>query len=495
MAKRRGPTWKPGIDDYAQVFQEQNPWHQSGLVPDAWAKPVERPLARYLPDRLQTPEPRRFQLILGPRRGGKTTSMYQAVRHLLGAGISRFAIQWLRLDHPLLLDFPLGELVRTAIADGSTLDHPTYLFLDEITYAEKWDLWLKTFYDENWPVRIVGSSSSSAELRNRRLESGVGRWEEQYLAPYLFPEYLDLIQQGVAIPLGANLSETIDACITAKVGVQTLSGPRRRFLLTGGFPELLTRSEASSEDESSILLESQRTLRSDAVERAIYKDIPQAFSLDNPKLLERLLYTLAGQVTGIVSPQSICQALGGLSQPTFDRYLSYLERAFLVFTLQNYSGSEVSKQKRGRKLYFVDAAVRNAALQRGLAPLTDQAEMGLLIENMIAGHLHALGEVGQIRLYHWRDGSDEVDLVYDHPQGPLAFEIGASADHHRRGIQAFMTRYPRFQGRCYIVSPTVRAVRPQDRPDGIGTLPLDLLLLASGEQTAAELRLRLLGSR
>lgn len=495
MPKQSGPTWEPKPDDYLQVFHEQNPWFESGSVPDAWAKRVERPLARLLPIRLQTAEPRRFQLILGPRRVGKTTSMYQAVRHLLGTGLSPYAIQWLRLDHPLLMTIPLGDLIRFAMVDGSTLDDPTYFFLDEITYADKWDLWLKTFYDENWPIRIVGSSSSSAELRNRRLESGVGRWEEQYLAPYLFPEYLDLIGKGVPLPVGVNLSETIEACITAKVRVGTLHGPRRRFLLTGGFPELLTRSQTASEDESSILLESQRTLRSDAVERAIYKDIPQAFNVDNPMLLERLLYILAGQVTGIISPQALCQLLGGLSQPTFDRYLSYLERAFLVFTLQNYSGSEATKQKRGRKLYFVDAAVRNAALQRGLAPLTDSAEMGLLIENMIAGHLHALGEVGQVRLYHWRDGDDEVDLVYDHPDSPLAFEIGASADHHRRGIRAFMARYPRFEGRCYLVSPNARALRPQDRSDGIGTLPLDLLLLASGEQAAAELKLRLTGSR
>ena len=50
-----------------------------------------------------------------------------------------------------------------------------------------------------------------------------------------------------------------------------------------------------------------------------------------------------------------------MSAPTFHKYVSYLERAFLVFTLLNYSGSEMSKQKRGRKLYFVDGAVRNAA--------------------------------------------------------------------------------------------------------------------------------------
>ncbi|HEY7423829.1 MAG TPA: ATP-binding protein, partial [Gemmataceae bacterium] len=426
MAQRRLPLWRPSVGDYEQIFNEQNPWQLDGKVPDAWAREVERPLVRSLWRRLRRDEPHRFQLVLGPRRVGKTTSMYQIVKHLLAEGMPRQRVWWLRLDHPLLMELTLGELVNSSRV-GATAEEPVYLFLDELTYADKWDLWLKTFYDEAWPVRIVGSSSSTAALRDRRLESGVGRWEEQYLAPYLFTEYLDLVGHSVAVPVRASLAETIDACIGENLAVVGLADLRRRFLLTGGFPELLIGSKDHPRDEQSILLQSQRILRNDAVERAIYKDIPQAFGVQSPKLLERMLYTLAGQFTGILSPKTICQGLDGLSQPTFDRYLAYLERAFLVFTLENYSGSEASRQKRGRKLYFVDGAVRNAALQRGLGPLNDAAEMGLLIENLVAGHLHALSQQSQVRVYHWRQGDDEVDLIYDHPERPLAFEIGSSA--------------------------------------------------------------------
>jgi predicted AAA+ superfamily ATPase len=322
-------------------------------------------------------------------------------------------------------------------------------------------------------------------------ESGVGRWEEQYLAPYLFPEYLDLIGHAVPIPVEETLAKTVDACIVGRIDVGSLAEPRRRFLITGGFPELLIARQ-DMDDETSALLQSQRILRNDAIERAVYKDIPQAFGVDNPMLLERLLYTLAGQFTGVLSPAGICKDLGGLSQPTFDKYLSYLERAFLVFTLANYSGSEASVQKRGRKLYFVDAAIRNAALQRGIGPLSDSSEMGLLLENMVAGHLRALSEINQVRLYHWRDHNDEIDLVFDHPQEPLAFEIGMSAGHHRRGIKAFEARFPRFQGRCYLVSPEIPATLPVENWDGIGTLPIDLFLLAVGGQMERELAGRLI---
>ena len=266
---------------------------------------------------------------------------------------------------------------------------------------------------------------------------------------------------------------------------------RRRFVLTGGFPELLIAAKTSKEDEASLLLDSQRTLRSDAVERAIYKDIPQAFGIENPMLMERLLYTLAGQMGGILSAATICRSLANMTEATFDRYLSFLERAFLVFTLPNYSGAEAARQRRGKKIYFVDGAVRNAALQRGISPLSDAIEMGALIENLAASHLHALGQHSQVRLYHWRHQNDEVDLIYDHPEFPLAFEIGSSAGHSRRAMHRFIEQHPRFKGKCYLVAPQIVTRKAGDTEDGIGTIALDLFLLAVSAQAEAQLRLRL----
>ena len=178
--------------------------------------------------------------------------------------------------------------------------------------------------------------------------------------------------------------------------------------------------------------------------------------------LERLLYVLAGQITGLLSPSGICRDLG-LSQPTFDRYLSYLERAFLIFTLPNFSGYETRIQRRGRKLYIVDGAVRNAALQqRGLAPLDDPAEIGALIENLVAASVHTLAVHTGIRLHHWRDGNREVDLIFGDPSQPLAFEIGASIRHSRSGLAALIERHEHFRGHSYLVTP--RATIPPPPP-------------------------------
>ncbi len=489
--------WKRTSSDLATVLSDQNPWTTLGTVPDELAPPVERALGKDLWRRLISDQPHRYEIILGPRRVGKTTVMYQTVRHLLESGVPPERLWWFRLDHPILLDIPLGTLISTMCKIRHVSDDaPAYVFFDELVYAESWDLWLKTFYDERRPIKVVATSSATAALRDRQLESGVGRWEEQYLMPYLYTEFLDLAGAGSNLPIGPTLDQTILDLMNSSIGpaaLQKISSFRDTFVFTGGFPELLLNSVPSSpeRDVVSRILHSQRILRTDAVERAIYKDIPQTFQVDNPMMLERVLYVLAGQATGLLSPSKICSELGSLSQPTFERYLSYLERAFLVFTLPNYSGREITVQKRGRKLYFVDGAIRNAALHRGIAPLSSQAEMGVLLENLAASTLYALATQSQVRLFHWRDGSDEVDLIYAHPEHPMAFEIASSADHPRTGLINLANRHKRFRGRCYLVSPDAQTLKPESTASGVGTMPLDLFLVAVGRQAELALQMRL----
>jgi predicted AAA+ superfamily ATPase len=471
-------NWEPSGVDLADALIQQNPWMATELVPDALAPPTERPLVAGITAALLRDDFRRFQVILGPRRVGKTTVMYQTVRHLLAAGVPARRIWWLRLDHPLFLDLPLGTLVSAAlqVAGG---EEDVYLFLDELVYAKDWMLWLKTFFDERWPVRIVGSSSAVGALRRQHPEAGVGRWEERYLTPYLLTEYLDLRGHRIDVVGAGSLDETMTRVISSHLESPVLAEAYRELLLTGGFPELLARFLDRPASDTERLLESQRVLRADVVERAIYKDIPQSFGVDSPMQLERLLYVAAGQMTGLLSPRKMAGQLG-LAEPTVENYLSYLERSYVLFTLSNYSGSEISRQRRGRKLYFYDGAVRNAALERGLGPLQNLVEMGQLYENMAASHLYCLSLLTGVRCFHWRDGDLEVDLIHDDPEKPMAFEIATSPTHSRRGLRALVDRHPRFSNRLWVISSGGPSVLPEHDREGIGQLPLELFLVAVG---------------
>jgi len=472
--------WTPRLSDYTAVLTSQNPWHQTGTVPNEYAPNTYRQLANVLWQSLLENDIRRHQIILGPRRVGKTTVMYQTVRELLSQGIKPGRLWWLRLDHPLLLDTSLGDLVSQICTDtDATPDDPVFIFLDELTFAKNWELWLKTFHDEHWPVRIVGTSSVTAAFQKKGVESGTGRWIEQYLAPYLFTEYLELLSTSVTIPsCEPTLGETISRVIDEELSFVGLAEKRRRFLLTGGFPELLLSQQAT--DEASELLRSQRVLKSDAIEKAIYMDIPQAFSINDPAKLERLLYVLAGQMTGVFSPSSVSQDIA-LSASTIEKYVGFLERAFIIFLLPNYSSSEETVQRRGKKVFFVDGAVRNAALLRGAAPIDDHSERGMLVENMAASHLRALAYQDGVRLYHWRKGNHEVDFVYDDPRNPVAFEMTVSRSHRQQGLKAFQKKFPKFRGSCYVVSKNEKLRQPTF--DSPGMLPIDLFLVIVGAQS------------
>jgi len=479
-------------NDISDVLLNQNPWWVARMVPPEYAKLKQRVLAQVLWKQLARPALRRFQIILGPRRVGKTTVMYQTVKNLLNQypDMNPTRCVWMRLDHPRLMQTSLGSLVELAMSiSRCSVDDPLFLFMDEISYADQWDHWLKTFYDENWPVQIMATSSSSAAIRDRSVETGTGRWEEHYLAPYMLTEYLELLG-GVSFPeAGQTLRETIQTISEWSGDRTALSEARKRFLLIGGYPELLTTSQSKDEVDSVLL--SQNTLRSDAIHNAVYKDLPQVYTINEPAKLERLLYTLAGQITGTISPTKIAGDIE-LSSGTVERYITYLEHAFIVFQLLNYSTNEGTIQRRGRKMYFVDGALRNAALLRGLAPLKDPAEMGILLENSAAAHLHALSQLTSIRTFYWRDKKNEVDLIYDDPNGPLAFEITASSQHKTNSLHELQERYPTFDDGAYLITPDAIPTHPSQNTQRIGRLPFDLFLLAVGihAENALQQRIR-----
>ena len=505
-----------------------------------------------------------------------------------------------RLDHPELVGIKLGDIVKFAIKRSkANLKKPVFLFLDELVYAEKWDLWLKTFYDEAWPVQIIASSSSSAALHNKKRESGTGRWEEVYMFPYLLNELLQLKGVKTDVPVKESLLETVEELASSPSLLKwDLEQAFQELIALGGFPEslaeqhnqeqkivgkiqdlktslkrsfnqrekelkrLLTlidlvkleeqstksleekakakkqlkkmietegeetikqfqkkleeygidyvmdmedidqeghkhfvqkinqqiketeQEQKSIRDITSVFFDkTQKTFRSDSIERAIYKDIPQSYRIDNPMILEKFFYILAGQVTGLLSLKNISQKISGVSLPTLERYLSYLRDTYLVFLLPNYAKTESAVQRRGQKIYFLDGAIRNSALLKNKEEIfKNPKELGVGQENLVATHLHSLGKQAGIRIHHYRHKQYEVDFIYDDPKYPLAFEVEHSAKHSYKGLKDFLKQNKRFFGFCYYVAPGINFISAKNSEEGIGRIPLNHLLMAIGVQ-------------
>ncbi len=481
------------------TLTHQNPWHSTSDIPERFKPLKERPMARWLWMRLLGDYLHRFLIILGPRRTGKTVTMYQTVRRLLDNGIPAHRIWWVSLDHPRLALQDLEELAQFVISrSGATHDKPVFWFLDELVYADRWDLWFKQFYDQGLPIKLTASSSAASALRQGRLESGVGRWDEFYLGPCLLSEALRLLRFSFSVDPGPQLSQTLEENLMVALPSH-VSRIRDRLLAVGGYPELLLAREGAKQwpglpsmpAGQASLADLMEKLRSDAVERVIYRDIQQWAAVARPLVVEKLAYLLADRPGGLASPQNLARSLA-ISAPTVDSYLSYLEWAYMVFPLPGYWSGERATQRRGRKYYLVDPALRSAILQRPSYGEEPGSVQGQLVENLAASHLHALGRQERVRVFYWRHRNREVDLIYDDPRQPVAFEIALSRRHSRAGLLSFMEQHPRFRGHCYlVVAHDPISLSPRETTDGIGELPLDLFLLVVGRQYDQALATRL----
>lgn len=477
MAKTKSPT--PNEGSLTALLQTLMPWQGTPEHAAAWRRelPVhQRATVQETLDALLDPQDRRHTLLIGLRRIGKTVVMEQCVAALLDRGIATNRLFWLRLDHPQLADFELGGLQPLMAQVGATLEEPAYLFLDEVTAGNNWDRWLKAFYDDKVPVRIVATSSATSMLRPVRRESGAGRWRELQMSPWLVHELAAI--SGRALPqqggdLHQALTNQADGLVSEAVdrGVQVASQ-------YGGFPELWPATNLQDQFVQSVF-RAQERLRSDIVHNAIYRDLALAVGVDRPDKLEQLLQVLAAQVAQVASPHSLAQAIG-TTQPTVDRYLVHLEDIHLLFRLYNYAPTEESVQRRGRKVFLADNAVRNAVLGRVPWSLTED-DQGHLRENQVAVHLLAYTNRRQTRLYYWRDGNKrEVDFVISDPAAPIAIEVASGKGHKRDGLRALAALRPEFRGRQWICWPNAPWRSPQDDSDGIGNCSTEALMAVAG---------------
>ena len=118
----------------------------------------------------------------------------------------------------------------------------------------------------------------------------------------------------------------------------------------------------------------------------------------------------------IVSIEAIAKELNGVSRPTVENYIQYLESANLIY--QSWPVDMMGKKvlKARPKIYIADAAIRNAVLMDdGL--LTDPVEMGKIVETAVYKHVAAFYYQQATSVGYFRGGrkGKEIDIVVDYP--------------------------------------------------------------------------------
>ncbi|MCK4917398.1 MAG: ATP-binding protein [Candidatus Omnitrophica bacterium] len=160
------------------------------------------------------------------------------------------------------------------------------------------------------------------------------------------------------------------------------------------------------------------------ISSSLYKDILELDGVRHSDKLVRLLQLLAFQIGKEVSYTEVGQQLG-MSKNTVDRYLDFLEKAFVIFKLNGFSRNlrkEISKDSR---YFFYDVGIRNALINN-FNPLLVRNDVGLLWENYIIMERIKKQEYSRISAnnYFWRTyDQKEIDFIEEREGKLYGYEI------------------------------------------------------------------------
>ena len=100
------------IDNVIKLLYSYNPWWRVGTMPHDLVKPIKR-FAYFESMRwLDNTQVRRFALLSGARRVGKTTILYQMIQSLLDKGIHPKSILYVSFDHTILKFYSMEEIIE-----------------------------------------------------------------------------------------------------------------------------------------------------------------------------------------------------------------------------------------------------------------------------------------------------------------------------------------------------------------------------------------------
>lgn len=140
--------------------------------------------------------------------------------------------------------------------------------------------------------------------------------------------------------------------------------------------------------------------------------------------MEKLVRALALQVGSEVSYNEL-GSLVGADKNTVEKYLGILEKAFVIFRLEAFSGNIRNEIKKSRKMYFYDNGILNSVISI-TAILGKRSDKGALWENFIVSERKkAFNNAGiNYKQNFWRTTQQqEIDLIEETSDGMNAFEI------------------------------------------------------------------------
>jgi predicted AAA+ superfamily ATPase len=333
--------------------------------------------------------------VIGMRRAGKTSFLWQLLAERHAAGVPREGLLYFSFEDERLAGLRGADL--DVLVDAFYRLYPDWrdqrrctFFLDEIQVAPGWELFVRRLLDtENVELFLSGSS---AKLLSREVASSMrGRAMEAVVTPFSFREALRHAGREPAGPvdrLAKGERSHLEHALTA-------------YLADGGFPEA-----------QGLDARSRHELLRSYVDVVLLRDVVERYNLSQPQVLRWLVQQLLGNPAGTFSINKFHADLRSRGVPvgkdSLHQMLAYLEDAFLLESVAMATDSVRRRQVNPRKVYPVDTGLI-ALFDRSGKPNTGHA-----LETAV---LHALRRRGATVGYVHTPSGYEVDFHAALPDG------------------------------------------------------------------------------
>lgn len=418
------------------------------------------PVPEFTPRDVHVPAiPNKAIAVIGRRRAGKTTFLWQILKERLTRGTGREGLLYFGFEDERLAGMTVAHL--ELIVEEYYRLHPEWrdgrrpvLFLDEIQTIPGWELFARRLLDTE-RIELYLSGSSSRLLSREVATSMRGRAMEALVHPFSFREYLRHMGREPTRP--ANRLPKAERSAIEKA--------LRTYLAHGGFPASLG---AHARDRFELL--------SGYVDTALLRDVVERHSVSNPLALRWMVRQLLANPAGTFSVNKFHGDLRSqnvaVAKDTLHEYLGFLEDAFLVRTVSMWSASERQRRVNPRKAYPIDM---------GLIPVFDptgRANSGHALETAV---LLELERRGAHRFYVRTPQGREVDFLARYPEGveeliQVCTDLDApqTRDREVRALLAAGAEHSGVKLRLITLAPEI----PPDLPSGIVWQPASEWLLS-----------------
>lgn len=333
-------------------------------------------------------------VIIGPRRAGKSYMLYHDIQQRVRGGmVSIEDILYINFEDERIGSIKSEDLGLIIDAYAELYDRKPLVYLDEIQNISGWEKFARRLVDSKYRVMITGSN---AKMLSKEISTVLGgRYVPREVFPFSFDEFLKF--RGFMLGKNWEFDPYVSSSIARSFN---------EYFFWGGFSEIFE-------------IEEKREWLNSLYQKVLMGDIVERNSVRNPNVFRLLVRKLADslmQPSTLQRLQHIIKSSGdNISIPILKSYLSYLEDAYLTFSLSNLA-SPLSEQETTKKRYFTDNGILGLFLIDGETKL---------LENIVAIHLNRLfrNTKEEARLYYY-NRNIEVDFCI--PEVKLAIQVSYS---------------------------------------------------------------------